>query len=122
MLPRNKTFVITSLTAPRGRLAVFLLALLTMSIVAATAAQDELAQCEALVQRELAEGAGYFRLGYRLVRDAPGQFTLHLHYFSSSRWLASCRLTREGSRLIVHNWERAKVASMPGWLPGMPAR
>ena len=90
-----------------------LVTLLAVSLLAATAAHDELAQCEVLVKRELPPDAQYFRLGYRIVRDAPGQYTLHLSYFSSARWLATCRLAGEQGLATVQDVEISAVAALP---------
>jgi hypothetical protein len=105
------------------RKAVILLVLAAVSIVAATASRDELAQCEKMLKnRPEVHHAGYFRLGHRLVREAPGQYTLYLTYFSSSRWLATCRFTRDGDRNRLRELEQLRVTTPPNWLPGTPAR
>ena len=90
-----------------------LVTLLVVACLAATAANDELAQCEALVKREMSNGARYFRIGYRIVRDAPRQYTLHLSYFSTARWLATCRLASEQGSARVEDVEITVVAALP---------
>jgi hypothetical protein len=92
---------------------ILMVTLLAVSLLAATAAHDELVQCEALLQREMPHDAQYFRIGYRIVRDAPGQYTLHLSYFSSGRWLATCRLAGERGLARVEHVEISAVAALP---------
>jgi hypothetical protein len=99
-------------------LVMSLLAFAAVAIVAATAAQDELAECEALVKPVMVGATSYFRLGHRLVRETGGQYTLHLTFFAPERWLATCRLARQDGRYRVVDWELAEVAARPHWLPG----
>jgi hypothetical protein len=87
--------------------------LLVVALLGATAAHDELAQCEALAKQEMPHDAPYFRIGYRIARDAPGQYTLHLSYFSSGRWLATCRLAGEQGLARVEHVEISTVAALP---------
>jgi hypothetical protein len=91
-------------------LTVFLPLFAGFMLISATAARDEVTECERLVKRELPEDDAYFRLGYRMVRDGPRQYTLHLSFFSSSRWLATCRLIGDQVGYRVADLELVEVA------------
>jgi len=87
-----------------------LITLLGISVIGATADKDPVADCEALVKSRLPANTSYFRLGYRMVRDSSTGYTLHITFFSSGRWLATCRLSVKNGDFQIHDAEVSRVA------------